>query len=59
MDGNNWRELHQAELLELTLDKLEEHVKAAEAAIQDARFALNVFKAGIKACTPSINDSEF
>jgi hypothetical protein len=40
MDGNNWRELYRAALLEPDLSKLQERVKAAEEAIR-ARTSLD------------------
>ncbi len=40
MDGNNWRELYRAALLELDLDKLRDRVKTAEQAIR-ARTSLD------------------
>ena len=40
MDGNNWRELYRAALLELDLDKSRDRVKTAEQAIR-ARTSLD------------------
>jgi hypothetical protein len=40
VNGNNWRELYRAAILEVHPDKLQERVKLAEEAIR-ARTALN------------------